>query len=190
MLILFPGCALLCGAYITLWVLTLGHFIDLGGTPSGSVSLLSITGIRTFFATDAGLMVGWMHYLAIDLYAGIWMARDADSKGVSRLAQTPLLSVTFALAPISVLTWLIIRKSGEPRLATQLARASGSALEPILDSLRSAEQRGLGRTRRSPQRCFTHGQNRPVVQRADTGVASQDRDGARRSALSAQSQGA
>ena len=46
-------------------------------------------------ASDAGIVVGWTHYLAFDLFVGLWIARDADAKGFGRLIQVPFLLLTF-----------------------------------------------------------------------------------------------
>ncbi|MEO0908688.1 MAG: abscisic acid-deficient protein Aba4 family protein, partial [Pseudomonadota bacterium] len=34
------------------------------------------------------------HYLAFDLFVGLWIARDADAKSISRLVQAPILLAT------------------------------------------------------------------------------------------------
>ena len=55
-------------------------------------------------------MVGWVHYLAFDLFVGLWIARDADAKGFSRLLQAPILFATFMAGPLGLLLWLAIRE--------------------------------------------------------------------------------
>ena len=79
---------------------------------------------RAFYFPEASIQVPplaptdhahCLRYKPLDLES-TELARDADSKDVSRLAQAPWLIVTFALAPIGVLAWRTIRKSGEPRL--------------------------------------------------------------------------
>jgi hypothetical protein len=79
---------------------------------------LSIEGIRSLFASDGGIVIGWTHYLAFDLFIGQWIAKDADHKGVSRIAQVPVLILTLLAGPIGLLVWLIVRE----RRARALAR--------------------------------------------------------------------
>ena len=71
---------------------------------------LSIEGIRALFASDGGIVIGWTHYLAFDLFIGQWIAKDADNKGFSRIAQVPVLLLTLLAGPIGLLVWLFIRE--------------------------------------------------------------------------------
>jgi hypothetical protein len=80
---------------------------------------LSIDGLKALFATDAGIVIGWTHYLAFDLFIGQWIAKDADHKGFSRLAQVPVLMLTLLAGPIGLLVWLVMRE----RRARVVARA-------------------------------------------------------------------
>ncbi len=48
--------------------------------------------------------------LAFDLFAGLWIARDADAKGFSRLLQAPILLATFFAGPLGLFLWLAIRE--------------------------------------------------------------------------------
>ena len=38
-----------------------------------------------------GATVGWIHYLAFDLFVGLWVARNADKYGFARWLQIPIL---------------------------------------------------------------------------------------------------
>ena len=89
-----------------LWALTVGF-----GEGGPSASFTTIEGVRAIFATDGGVTVGWTHYLAFDLFVGLWIAERADERGVSRWAQAPILLVTFLAGPVGLLTWLIVSAS-------------------------------------------------------------------------------
>ena len=80
---------------------------------------LRIEGLKALFATDAGIVIGWTHYLAFDLFIGQWIAKDADHKGFSRIAQLPVLLLTLLAGPIGLLVWLVMRE----RRARVVARA-------------------------------------------------------------------
>lgn len=110
--VLYLGVGLLCLVYATLVVLLVSHSIDparLPGTPEPDLLDYSIAGLRPLFLSDGGIVLGWTHYLAFDLFAGLWIARDADGKGVGRLVQLPFLVVTLMAGPIGLLTWLSLR---------------------------------------------------------------------------------
>ena len=70
----------------------------------------SITEVQALFSSPGGLTIGWIHYLAFDLFVGIWIARDADAKNFSRFLQFPVLVLTFLAGPLGLLLWLIIRE--------------------------------------------------------------------------------
>ena len=61
------------------------------------------------FRSEAAIVVGWTHYLALDLFAGLWIARDADGRAVGRLVQVPFLLATFMAGPAGLFAWLIAR---------------------------------------------------------------------------------
>jgi hypothetical protein len=71
---------------------------------------MSVAGIRKLFASDGGVVLGWTHYLAFDLFIGQWIAKDADHKGFSRFAQVPILLMTLLAGPIGLLIWIVIRE--------------------------------------------------------------------------------
>jgi Domain of unknown function (DUF4281) len=66
----------------------------------------SIAEVRALFASDWALTAGWLHYLAFDLFVGLWIAAEADKAGVSRLLQAPILVMTFMFGPFGLLLWL------------------------------------------------------------------------------------
>jgi hypothetical protein len=112
--IIYAGVGLLCLTYAVLLLLLVGKVVDPGVTVGAAApfdySDYSIGGIRKLFMTDAGIVVGWTHYLAFDLFVGLWISRDADNKGFSRLAQAPILLLTYLAGPVGLFLWLAIRE--------------------------------------------------------------------------------
>ncbi len=107
---LYLGVALLCLAYAIGLVGILSGAFDPGRSAAGGADFTTIAGVRAIFASDGGVTLGWIHYLAFDLFAGLWIARDADAKGFSRLAQAPVLLATFLAGPLGLLIWLLLRE--------------------------------------------------------------------------------
>jgi hypothetical protein len=70
----------------------------------------TLPSLRALFMSDGGIVLGWTHYLAFDLFIGQWIARDADNKGFHRLVQLPFLFLTLMAGPIGLLLWLIVRE--------------------------------------------------------------------------------
>lgn len=113
--IMYCGVGLLCLVYTACMVSFVSGIVDPVG-PRGDISVSTIAGVRAMFATDGGVTIGWVHYLAFDLFAGLWVARDADAKEFSRVLQAPILLLTFLAGPIGLLIWLIVRERAARKL--------------------------------------------------------------------------
>ena len=113
--VLFAIVGLLCVAYTVMFAVLLSGTVDPGqapGTGGDAVSLTTLAGVMALFDSKAGTTIGWTHYLAFDLFTGLWIARDADAKRVGRLVQVPFMIATLMAGPVGLLAWLVFR---EPR---------------------------------------------------------------------------
>ena len=110
-LIMYLGVAVLCLTYTVAFALFLSGAVDpVRVAGAGQPGFGSIEGVRAFFASDGGVVIGWTHYLAFDLFTGLWIAADADNKQFGRLVQLPFLFATFMAGPVGLLAWLIVRE--------------------------------------------------------------------------------
>ena len=80
-----------------------GHGSDGGG-------FTSIDGVRALFASDAGILIGWTHYLVFDLFVGAWEARDAKRRGFNHWLLVPCLLLTLMAGPVGLVLYLVLRK--------------------------------------------------------------------------------
>ncbi|QIQ86722.1 ABA4-like family protein [Erythrobacter sp.] len=112
--VLYLGVGLLCLVYAACMIGLVSGLIP-NPEATGGVDFTSIEGVKAIFATRAGVTVGWTHYLAFDLFVGLWIARDADAKAVSRLIQAPILLATFMAGPLGLLIWLVAREPAARR---------------------------------------------------------------------------
>ena len=107
--VLYLGVALLCMVYTVALGSVLSGVLP-SGEGGGGANFTTIEGVRDIFASDGGVTIGWVHYLAFDLFAGLWIARDADAKFISRLIQAPVLLLTLFAGPAGLFVWLIVRE--------------------------------------------------------------------------------
>lgn len=115
--ILYLVVALLCLVYTVCFALYLTGGVDPGALAgAGQPGFGSIEEVRALFMSDAGVVIGWTHYLAFDLFTGLWIGRDADAKGIARMVQIPILAATFIAGPIGLLVWLAVREPAARRL--------------------------------------------------------------------------
>jgi hypothetical protein len=119
--ILYLGVALLCLTYAVCFAAVLAGGIDPVSQPvadqihASQPGFSSIPAVRAIFQSDGGVVIGWTHYLAFDLFTGLWIARDADAKQFGRIWQLPFLLATFMAGPIGLLGWLVVRERAARR---------------------------------------------------------------------------
>lgn len=88
------------------------HFFDVPGGGFGS-----LPAVQRLFESPGVALAGWVHYLAFDLFVGLWIAQRADGIGVSRWLQAPVLALTFMFGPVGLLAFgavLLARRLAGP----------------------------------------------------------------------------
>lgn len=113
----YAGVGLLSLSYAVLIIGLLGGIIDGGaGGGGGSPDFTTLSGVQAIFDTQGGATIGWIHYLAFDLFVGMWAARNADGRGIGRIIQVPILFFIFMAGPLGLTLYLILRQFvGTPR---------------------------------------------------------------------------
>ena len=92
---------LLCIVYA--WII----FTDFKFSEMGNFG--SLDGVMQLFTNKSMVTAGWIHYLALDLMTGIFIRKNAQKNGINHWIILPCLLVTFMLAPIGLLIYLLIR---------------------------------------------------------------------------------
>ena len=72
-------------------------------------SFTTFAGIDTRFDDRSALTAGWIHIMAMDMFAGGWMARDGLELGVPRALLFLLLVLTFVFGPSGLLLYILAR---------------------------------------------------------------------------------
>ena len=80
------------------------------GSGNGLAGDYTLRGIAGFFADPRLALIGWIHYLAFDLWVGAWEVEAAERAGMPHLLVVPALVLTFLLGPIGLLLFLLLRK--------------------------------------------------------------------------------
>jgi len=109
--LLVAAVGLLCVIYLVMFVGLMGGMVDPGrGGVAAPPFEYTVDGLKAAFAARGVIVLGWTHYLAFDLFVGLWIARDADQRGIGRLVQLPFFVTTFFAGPIGLLAWLAARR--------------------------------------------------------------------------------
>ena len=86
---------------------------QLGGVAGGLLNP-TLTGIASLLGTPAGAAVGWVHFLAFDLFVGRWAYLDSRKRGLSTWLVSPSLFFILMAGPLGLLLYLLVRRFGQP----------------------------------------------------------------------------
>ncbi len=81
---------------------------QIGGV-AGSLLNPTLAGIAGLLGTPAGTAVGWVHFLAFDLFVGRWAYLDSRERGISAWLVSPTLFFVFMAGPLGLLLYLAVR---------------------------------------------------------------------------------
>ncbi len=71
----------------------------------------SLSGLKALLETSSGMLAMWLHYLAMDLAAGLWISRKALQIGLGRKILASCLVLTLLQGPAGVLLFLIVLRA-------------------------------------------------------------------------------
>ena len=80
-----------------------------------------LSGIAALLSTSAGATIGWVHFLAFDLFVGRWIYFDSHERGITAWLVGPILFLTLMLGPLGLLCYLGLRlfsRSSTSKLAS------------------------------------------------------------------------
>ena len=109
--VFYAGSVLLACLYAGLIIPLMAGLISDGGLAGRPpADFTTLAGVMALFDSPGGATIGWIHYLAFDLFVGIWIARNADAQQISRWLQIPILFITLMAGPIGLLLYLLLRQ--------------------------------------------------------------------------------
>ena len=112
--VFYGGVGLLALTYAVIIIPLMTGMIDGGG---GNPDFTTLAGVQTLLSSDGGATIGWIHYLAFDLFVGMWVARNADKYGFARWIQVPILLFVLMLGPFGLILYLLLRFTRHNRVA-------------------------------------------------------------------------
>jgi hypothetical protein len=108
-IVLFGAILPLALVYAVLLPLIMTGAVDPVGPEGGTLDMTQLSGVMALFDSKGGATVGWIHYLAFDLFVGLWVARNADRHGVARWVQVPILFFVLMSGPLGLALYLLLR---------------------------------------------------------------------------------
>jgi hypothetical protein len=71
--------------------------------------------ISALLGSPDGTTIGWLHFLALDLFVGRWILLDSKERGLSAWLISPVLFLTLMFGPIGMLAYLGIQAAASRR---------------------------------------------------------------------------
>ena len=68
-----------------------------------------LDGLYSMFANEALLLIFWLHFLAVSLFAGSWIVRDSKKYFIPRIILIPSLILTYFSGPIGLVIYWFMR---------------------------------------------------------------------------------
>ena len=76
---------------------------------SGFELYSGLDGLYSMFANEILLLIFWLHFLAISLFAGAWIVRDARKYFIPKIITIPSLVITYFSGPIGLVIYWFFR---------------------------------------------------------------------------------
>ena len=68
-----------------------------------------LDGLYSMFANEAFLLIFWLHFLAISLFAGAWIVRDSKKYLIPKIITIPSLILTYFSGPVGLIIYWFLR---------------------------------------------------------------------------------
>ena len=68
-----------------------------------------LDGLYSMFSNEILLLIFWLHFLAISLFAGAWIIRDARRYLIPKIITIPSLILTYFSGPVGIVIYWFIR---------------------------------------------------------------------------------
>ena len=72
-------------------------------------SFSTLQNVKVLFQDDVAVAAGWLHYLAFDLLAGVYIVKSSQKLDIPRWLYTLPLPFTFMFGPFGFLLYFIIK---------------------------------------------------------------------------------
>ncbi len=99
--------AFIIGIIITLFTIVYAWLILTHFHLSDIQKFNSLDGVMNLFTDRTTVTAGWVHYLAFDLFTGLWIKNNSVKHGISHWIIIPCLLLTFMFGPMGLLLYYL-----------------------------------------------------------------------------------
>ena len=118
LLVFMPGHAItrfFCHSVLVPLLLTIAYifvaqeiFLE-GNILEGFKLYLSLDSLNDVFMNETLRLVFWLHFLAISLFVGSWIARDCQRHMVPKILSIPCIVTTYFAGPVGIVIYWFVR---------------------------------------------------------------------------------
>ena len=70
---------------------------------------LGLDGLDEIYSNESLRLVFWLHFLAISLFVGSWIARDTQRYMVPKILSIPCIVITYFTGPLGIVIYWFVR---------------------------------------------------------------------------------
>ena len=80
-----------------------------GNTFEGFKLYLGLDGLDEIYSNESLRLVFWLHFLALSLFVGAWIARDGERHAVTKFLLSPCIIITYFTGPFGIVIYWFVR---------------------------------------------------------------------------------
>ena len=80
-----------------------------GNILEGFELYLGLDSLNEIYLNESIRLVFWLHFLAISLFIGSWIARDCQKHMVPKILSSPCILITYFAGPVGIVVYWFIR---------------------------------------------------------------------------------
>ena len=70
---------------------------------------LGLDGLDEIYSNESLRLIFWLHFLALSLFVGAWIARDSERHMIPKALSAPCILITYFTGPFGILIYWFVR---------------------------------------------------------------------------------
>ena len=80
-----------------------------GNILEGFKLYMGLDSLNAVYSNESLRLVFWLHFLAISLFLGAWIARDCQRYAVPKILSIPCIIITYFTGPLGIIFYWLVR---------------------------------------------------------------------------------
>ena len=91
------------------YIFVVRQIIFEGNIFEGFKLYLGLDSLNKIYSNESLLLVFWLHFLAVSLFVGAWIARDSERHMMPKAFSAPCILITYFTGPFGIVIYWFIR---------------------------------------------------------------------------------